>query len=319
MNKRQQSAVILLSTVAFALAGCSSNKDAAPPIPENLNSLQASDPQQEHLDQLDSWLFPPVEAETARRAFVSRCVSAANGGTYEEAEISHNLSIVPPGGVTTETLKATGYQPTAQSTSSYSPPVNSDNGLDAYAGNLKKGTLSTSFLGYDSGEIAIDGCQAQSYQYIYGSVENGLKAVSLAPSFANAITEEVTSDEDYNNLQNDWSSCMEDKGYQDLSNAGAASDLALRSSKSDSQKISKADIACRESLDYDNKFSSIENKYYETVYERVQKFGDELNQIHDTGKQNAEKDKTDPKDTSPVSNPTESASATPTDSESSHT
>lgn len=302
---------IFIISAALAITGCSHQNDA-PQIPDSLQSLNASEPQDEHLSELENWLFPPAEAEKARQAFVTRCVKETNGGTYQEAEVPHNLGIVPPGGVTTAELKKNGYQPTSKTNSSYAPPVNEGNGLAAYAGQMENGSTSVSFLGYDSGKVPLDGCQAQSYQYIYGSVENGLKAAVLAPSFVNAIGEEVRADEAYTTLQKDWSTCMAEKKFENFDDVTDASDTALRSSSADAKKIADADIACRDKVEYDKKFSDIQNKYYETVYQRVAKFGDELNAIHETGKQNAEKDKAKPKNTAPV--PTNTESAQPTSS-----
>lgn len=294
----------------FVITGCST-KETEPEIPANLNDLQAAEPQQEHIDQLKSWIFPPAEAEAARQGFVTRCVEATNGGVYKEAVLPHNLGIIPPGGLTTAQLKASGYQPQPESESAYTPPVNEGNGLAAYAGTIKSGGISVEFLEY-SATVPVNGCQAQSYQYIYGSVENGLKAVIIAPSFAQAIAEEVREDEAYTNLQKEWSTCMQGKKYPDFTDVTMASDEAVRINSTERAKLAEADVACRESLEYDTKFSEIEKRYYEAVYQRLEKFSGELISIHETGKQNTEKDKTEPKNTSPVEKPQASESASPT-------
>lgn len=125
---------------------------------ENFDNLEPEKASSKHLDQLQSWALPSTEAEDARRAFVSRCVSA-RGGKYSEAQ------------------------------KDYSIQTSLRNGADA---------------------DQLKGCFAESLQYIYGTVEDGLKVAVLAPQLLQSLGENVREEPVYKEVENAWGTCMKD-------------------------------------------------------------------------------------------------------------
>ncbi|QRZ62318.1 hypothetical protein [Rothia sp. ZJ932] len=288
----------------LVVAGCSS-------APENLNDLEPVDKVNEkNLEQLTSWIFPPEEAEKARAAFIERCVAANGGGTYTIADAQQNtLEGILGTGFTVKEADKHGYE--LANAGARDGLANSDTaGRSAYFGNSKLGTVETSLLGYSSGKIAANSCLAQSFQYIYGSVEDGLKAAELAPSFGRAVRDEVLDDEKYKDLQNRWATCMSEKGFSDISDTAQAPAHANSHLPKEQKKIAIADATCRHNVDFDAQVSDISQRYFASIYERVKNVGDELEKIHDQAAKNVEADKTDPKDSSPIElQPTPTASA----------
>lgn len=285
---------------ALLLGGCTTDH------PDNFQNLEASEVKAEKIDALKQLIFPPAEAEEARKAFIQRC-AAARGGRYEEGKLEQNLGLSIDGGLDTQTIKDKGYLPQVE------PPVQTlgdgdEPGRAAYFGATKNGVIETTFMEYSSGRMAVDSCLAESYQYIYGSVEDGLKVALITPSFARAIADRVREDEAYTGLQEKWATCMEERGYPGLENVGSAGDLALTSGKDKAKKIAEADVACREANNYDSALEEIELSYYATVYQRLEEFSKEITAIHDTARANVEKDRTEPADRSPVSLPEPSPS-----------
>lgn len=124
-NRCVKGLAVLGCFAALGLAGCSSQ-------PQNFDELTAETAKTEHLDALQSWIFPPAEAESARRAFVERCVAEADG-SYKEPEVGLTLDSAVYTGRTTEELKASGYGqlPAAEgrATASFD-----EAGLEAYLG-----------------------------------------------------------------------------------------------------------------------------------------------------------------------------------------
>lgn len=285
---------------ALGLAGCSSQ-------PQNFDELTAETAKTEHLDALQSWIFPPAEAESARRAFVERCVAEASG-SYKEPEVGLTLDSAVYTGRTTEELKASGYGqlPAAEgrATASFD-----EAGLDAYLGKDGE-TFTVTFMEYSSGELNSAGCMAQSYEYIYGSVESGVKAALLAPEFAQAIETSLRADENYLALQESWATCMNDAGFGQASSTDQAAYSASLLGADSSEKMLQADISCRESISFDSSITGLKNSYYEAVYQRLEQFSEELEATHATAGERVAADKTDPKNTSPVTVSTPTASPT---------
>ncbi|WP_346844642.1 hypothetical protein [uncultured Rothia sp.] len=293
-----QGALGIILVATCALAGC------APAT--NFDELKPQEVNSEHIDQLSEWIIPPNDAEQARREFVSRCV-ARQGGKYQEALRDFSVATSLSNGLTSEDLRATAYAPKPTKES----PVAQSNqkGQQAYTGNVKNGTVSAQLMEFDSGDIAIDGCFAQSLQYVYGSVEDGLKASILAPQFARSLAEDVRQDEDYKQLVSNWSTCMSEHDYSDLETVESASDLAMLLPEAKRQNLANTDADCRDSVDFEHKIHEIEQTYFEAVYDRVKQFDKEFEQIHQSAADNVAKDREDPKDSSPVTPPTPSESA----------
>lgn len=296
---RVKAGASLAFLLVIILTGCK-------PQPENFQQLEAAEAKPEHITALQSWIYPPEEAEKARRAFVERCVAHA-GGKYLEPVPIRNLEQAVYTGRTTAELKASGYGPLPSQTDRATASFNQA-GLDAYLGQGKS-RFSVSFMDYSSGELKADGCMAQSYEYIYGSAENGIKAALLAPQFATAIDDSLRSDEKYIALQGQWASCMSDAGFGQVKSTDQASYQASLVSQQEAKKMLQADITCRESHSFDSSLSELKNSYYESVYQRLEQFSDELEAIHATAQERVEADKSDPKNTSPVTVPTPSESA----------
>lgn len=298
-TRRVKACAGLTVVLAVALTGCK-------PQPQNFQELEPAKVNPEHITTLQSWIYPSEEAENARRAFVERCVADA-GGKYLEPVAVYSLDDAVYTGRTTEELKANGYGPlpseTERATASFDQA-----GLDAYLGKGDS-TFSVSFMDYSSGELKADGCMAQSYEYIYGSAENGIKAALLAPQFGSAIADSLRSDEQYIALQGEWATCMSDAGFGQVKSTDLASYQASLVGEEDAKKMLEADISCRESHSFDSSVSELKNSYYESVYKRLKQFKDELEAIHTTAQERVEADKADPKNTSPVTVPTPSESA----------
>lgn len=300
--RRQFRGVALLSfATALALGGCGG------PQPENFSDLQAAGSvKEEHLRALEGWLFPSAEAEAARRGFVERCV-AASEGIYKEPERSFSLEQTVYTGRTTQQLKDSGYGPLpaadGQAVADFGPK-----GLDLYLGT-SEATFSVDFMGFSTGKIAPDGCMAQSYEYIYGSAEQGLKVALLAPEFAGAIANELRADERYTQLQADWDQCMTEAGHSGIGSTDLAVYRSQLIAQDKVQGMLKADIACRESQNFDATISDIKGSYYEAVYKRLKPFAKEIEAVHATAAERVAADKAEPKASSPVTVPTPSASA----------
>lgn len=298
-TRRVKACVSMTFLFTVVLTGCK-------PQPQNFQELEAAKVKPEHITALQGWIYPSEEAEKARRAFVERCV-ADTGGEYLEPVPVRSLEDAVYTGRTTEELKTSGYGPLPSKTDRATASFNQA-GLDAYLG--KDGsTFTVNFMDYSSGELKADGCMAQSYEYMYGSVENGVKVALLAPQFGAAIDKSLRSDEEYVALQEEWASCMSDAGFGQVKSTDLASYQASLVSKDDAKKMLEADISCRESHSFDSSVSELKNSYYESVYKRLKQFKDELEAIHATAQERVEADKTDPQNTSPVTVPTPSESA----------
>ncbi|MGV3017683.1 hypothetical protein [Rothia sp. 88186D007BW] len=300
-NRYVQGLTVLGCFTLVGLVGCSSQ-------PQNFDELTAAEKTQaEHLESLQSWIFPPSEAESARRAFVERCVAEA-GGSYKEPEVGLTLESAVYTGRTTEELKTSGYGklPAAEGR-----PAASFNqkGLDAYLGEGGE-TFTVTFMDYSSGELDSTGCMAQSYEYIYGSAEDGVKAALLAPEFAQAIETSLRTDENYLALQESWGTCMSEAGFSQVSSTDEAAYAASLLNADDAKGMLKADISCRENMSFDSSVADLKSSYYESVYKRLEQFSKDLEGIHATAVERTASDKTDPKNTSPVTVPTPTASPT---------
>lgn len=296
---RVKACASLTFMLAAVLTGCK-------PQPQNFQELEPAQVNPEHITTLEGWIYPSEEAEKARRAFVERCVADA-GGKYLEPVAVYSLEEAVYTGRTTEELKANGYGPLPAKTDRATASFNQA-GLDAYLGKGES-TLSVSFMDYSSGELKADGCMAQSYEYIYGSAENGIKAALLAPQFGSAIDESLRADEKYTALQGQWASCMSEAGFEQVKSTEEASYQASLVKAEEAKKMLEADISCRESHSFDSSVSDLKNSYYESVYKRLKQFSDELEAVHTTAQERVEADKTDPKNTSPVTLPTPSEGA----------
>lgn len=273
--------------------------------PQNFNDLTAQNARDEHLQALEGWIYPSTEAEEARRAFVERCVSNL-GGHYQEPAQVHSLEEEVYTGRSTQELKDSGYSPlplaTEPATASFDQA-----GLDAYLG--KEGqTFTVNFMDYSTGPINSAGCMAQSYQYIYGSAELGLKTALLAPRFGAAIEEAVRTDSKYQALQEAWARCMNQAGFPQVSSADQASYQASLLGADQAEKMLAADITCREENDYDQTISQVKNSYYEAVYQRLRQFSKDFETASTTSQEKIAADAQDPKSSSEVTLPTTSPS-----------
>ncbi len=282
------------------LAGCT-------PEPENFQELTAEEAKSEHIDQLQSWIYPPAESEAARRAFVQRCVNAL-GGSYTEAVNHHSLADAVYTGRSTAALKENGYDHLA-ATDGETVATFDQAGLEAYLGQAGE-SFTVHFMEYSTGKLNSEGCMAQSYEYIYGSVEAGTKAALLAPAFGQAIADSLFADENYKTLQQGWADCMAGKGFSQVASTDQASYEASLLDDTGAQKMLEADISCRESLNFDSTMTDLKNSYYESVYKRLKQFSEELEAIHQTSLERVAADQTDPKDSSPVTVPTQTPSPT---------
>lgn len=286
----------------FALSGCAEEQ------PQHLSDLEAAGAaDEEHLTSLESWIFPPADAEAARRGFVERCVAAADG-IYKEPERTYSLDTTVYTGRTTQELKDSGYgalpASQGQAIADFGPK-----GLDLYLGTSAE-TFTVNFMGFNTGKIAVDGCMAQSYEYIYGTAEDGLKVALLAPQFATSIATEVRADERYTALQEKWNQCMTDAGYPGVGSTDQAVYRSTLIAQDRVEGMLTADISCRESNDFDATVSEIKGSYYETVYKRVKQFSEDIEAIHATAAERVEADKADPQATSTVTVPEPTPTAT---------
>lgn len=292
-------ASVLSLLVTGLLVGCSSQ-------PENFSELSTQKPNPEHISQLSSWIYPPAEAEEARRGFVERCVKKA-GGSYQEAVVHQNLESTVHTGRTTEELKEAGYGSVAED-KNQQVAVFDEKGLDAYIGTPEAQQFEVTFMDYSSGDISADGCMAQSYEYIYGNVENGIKVALLAPQFGQAISDELHADQTYIDLQNAWKTCMNDAGFTSLETTDEALYQSSLVDAKTAEKMVKSDISCRESNNFDSAITDLKNSYYESMYKRLKQFSDEIEETHQTAAERVNADKEEPKDTSPVTVPIASPS-----------
>lgn len=292
--------VSILSLLATGLlTGCSTQ-------PENFSELPTQKPKPEHISQLSSWIYPPAEAEEARRGFVERCVKQA-GGSYKEAVLHHDLEDTVFTGRTTEELKETGYGSEPADKSQQIADFD-QKGLDAYIGTDKAEQFQVTFMDYTSGDISADGCLAQSYEYIYGSAENGIKVALLAPQFGQAISEELNADQTYIDLQNAWKTCMNDAGITSLESTDQAVYQSSLVDAETAEKMLKSDISCRESNNFDGAVTELKHSYYESMYKRLKQFSDDIEEAHQLALERVNADKAEPKDTSSVTVPTTSSS-----------
>ncbi|WP_237224359.1 hypothetical protein [Rothia nasisuis] len=289
--------VLSVSTVLL-VAGCSSP-------PQNFEELTAEEANAEHITALEGWIYPPADAEKARRGFVERCVKAA-GGTYAEPESAQSLETAVYTGRSTKELIESGYE-ALPDTKLRATAEFDDAGLASYLGQGGQ-TFTVTFMEYSSGEINSAGCMAQSYEYIYGSAENGIKAALLAPQFGQAIAESLRADEKYIQLQSDWAGCMQEDGFDQATSTDAAVYAASLLDEKTAKSMLERDIFCRESLNFDSSVSDIKNSYYESVYQRLEQFSEELHAIHATASERVAADASNPQTTSPVTLPTPSES-----------
>ncbi len=282
--------LILLATSSLLLSACASQ-------PQNFQDLTAQEAQEDHLTQLSTWIFPSSELETARKAFVQRCVEAS-GGHYREPESSQSLETAVYTGPSLQALKETGYQAPAPEQAPQAFADYDQAGLEAYLGQEGE-KFTVNFMEYSSGELDASGCQAQSYQYIYGTAEEGIKQALLAPHFAQSIGRALTEDDQYRQLQEDWSACLAEEGFSVVSTdqaAYAASQLGAE----ESQKLLARDISCREKADLDTKLADLKSSYLEAVYQRLEPFKEDFERIQQTAAQKVEEDKANSQATSPV-------------------
>ncbi len=283
---------VFAAVTILACSGCS------PDQPDNLEDVQPSQATQENITELAQWLLPPQEAENARKAFVKRCVAKA-GGKYEEASSELSLRGDVQRGLSTEQLKKTGYTPVK--TKSQVLPVSDGKGKKAYVGDAQKGTVSASFMDFGSVELPANGCLAQSYQYIYGSAEDGLVAARLAPQVPAVVGDSIRENERYQDLLKQWSGCMKDAGYSEMETLHDAEDRAALISQKDVKKLVTTDVTCREKVNYDDSVQGIEDEYFESIYARVkQHHRKNLEKIHRVAEDNVTKDKDNPQDSSPI-------------------
>lgn len=281
-----------IAVVAVTISGCTST-------PEHLADMQpARTAKTEHLDQLSQWIFPSEDIEKVRDAFNKRCV-AERGGKYIPHNERMTLDRVLGTGLTLEEAQKHGYDSVRQ----LAPTVAIDAKSQAafFGGTDKdKGTVEAKLLDYSSGKVAADGCMAEGLQYIYGSVENGLKAAIIAPSFAQSIRDELLADKDYIDLQKKWSECMANIGYENYPNTTYAEHSVDPNQPEATQELAVGDAQCREDVNFDGRTKEIANRYFETVYTRVKNVGKELEKIHETAQRNLEADHKEPKNSSPV-------------------
>lgn len=285
---------------ALALSACTS-------APENLNDLEAANTSnQKHIDQFKSWVFPSEEAEKARAEFAQRCVEQ-RGGKYIPEVQPHSIEQVLGTNLSVEDAKKSGYQLTAGASRSSLDSFDKA-GQKAYFGDAKNGAVSATLLEYSSGEIPTDGCMAESLNYIYGSVEDGLKVAELAPSFVHSVRNKVLEDEEYAQLQEKWSQCMKDAGYPNLSDTNIAVTSANNYQLDEQKKQATADAQCREDINFNQSVNDLAGKYYESAYKRVKNVGSELEKIHEVAATRVEEDKNNPKSSAPVtSEPSQSS------------
>lgn len=287
---------------ALALTACQGQ-------PEHFNELEAEEPKAEHITQLESWLFPTDEAEQARRGFVQRCVEAS-GGHYTEPAPELSLETAVFTGRTTEQLRNFGYGPlpatSDQLMADYDPE-----GLTAYLGEGGE-TFEVTFMDYSTGPLDSSGCMVQSYEYIYGTAESGLRTALLAPQFAQAITDELRQDEEYTALQSNWASCMAEAGFDSASSTDQATYTSTLLEADRHEEMLESDISCRLEHNFDQRVTELKNAYYEAVYERLKQHSGEIEQVHTTATERVEADRANPHSSSPVTVPTPTAS--PSDS-----
>lgn len=282
--------LILLATSSLLLSACASQ-------PQNFQDLTAQSAQEDHLTQLSTWIFPAPELETARKAFVQRCVEAS-GGHYLEPENRQSLETAVYTGPSLQALKETGYQAPAPQDAPQAFADYNQVGLEAYLGQGGE-DFTVSFMDYSSGSLNSAGCQSQSYRYIYGSAEDGIKQALLAPLFAQSIGRALKEDDQYQGLQEDWSTCLAEEGFTVASSdqaAYAASQLGAEEAK----KLLARDISCREKADFDAKLTDLKSSYLEAVYQRLKPFKEDFERIQQTAAQKLEEDKANPQTTSPV-------------------
>lgn len=289
-SKSSWAAVVAIGILA--VSGCSS-------APENLKDLEAATKtNQKHIDKFKSWVLPSEDAEKARAKFAQRCVEK-RGGTYLPQIQPHSIDQILGTNLTVDDAKDHGYQ--LAKDADRTPLDSSDKaGQKAYFGDAKNGTASATLLEYSSGDIPTDGCMAESLNYIYGSVEDGLKAAELAPSFVHSVRDKVLEDDEYTKLQEKWSQCMNDAGYPNLTDTNSAVTAANNFQLDEQKRQATADAQCREDISFNQSVNDLAGKYYESAYKRVKNVGSELERIHETASKRVEEDKNDPKSSAPV-------------------
>lgn len=100
---------------------------------------------------------------------------------------------------------------------------------------------------------ATDGCRSETLAAIYGSVEDYLKLEAYRSRVGNGGRGEVDEDREYQQVEQEWSSCMREKGF-DYETPGDAYDDAFARYETEpgfEQEVAVAEADCNMAVDLD--------------------------------------------------------------------
>lgn len=291
MTHRNIFGVAGLAVLLLATAACSAEQTGAEPSGGArdrwaVDAAAAPDPQA--ISKVNEFLKVNGPAEQARQVIVQGCMNAAGFEwtpvPVRSDSIEDLLGLKP---LSVEDARTKGYAREAAAGGEEPVGGNVPGAQEAFAGSKDAPQVSVEVFGMHP-TIASDGCLAQSYKVVYGSIENGMMATgvssnALLPSVNAAIFDQTMMD-----TYKVWQKCMEESGRPNLATPDLAWDEARKHPELASS-IALADAKCRESINFEETRKAALNKYLTTFLSSEEAMITEIQEIRQSGARNAQK------------------------------
>ena len=276
-----------LTAILLSASGCANETKGHGQLSGPGSVAAASSPDDQAIIKADEFLGANGPSEQGRQIVIQKCMNAA-GFDWDESEVRRfqveDLISLKP--LTVEQARSNGYAQTQQSAGKEND-ASEPGAAEAFAGPSNASRVSVDIFGMKP-SVSSEGCLAESYKEVYGSIEKGMMATgvttnALLPSVNAAITDTAVLDAD-----KAWSACMEQAGIPDLSSP----DLAWKKAKDNSQEagsIAVSDAKCRESVGYEKARTASLNKYLTTFLRTNETLITEIQEIRRQGAANAQK------------------------------
>ncbi|MFW0118475.1 hypothetical protein ACN08Y_00880 [Rothia sp. P5764] len=271
-----------VGALALGLVGCSASSSGTASDASSDSEIKAAiriDPQA--IEKVNTLFNMTPAAQQAKEAAIAQCMQA-KGLTWPARLADQAFDIrsqFSPKPLSIEEAQQYGYQ-TQNSNPEQDAPFVDDATWDAYTGSPENGNIAVEGI---PGAIAKDGCLAQSYKEVFGSVETGVLFESGILNLPLPYLNAAVADKRIVELDKQWATCMKDQHGLEI----ATPELAAVDTSMDSQQLAVYDAQCRQEVKYEEGATEVLNAYLTTFLADQQGVIDQLTQAKQTAEKNA--------------------------------
>jgi hypothetical protein len=258
MNRRSKLLTSSLTATLLFVAGCAvSSPEQGALTASNVEAASSPDPQA--IVKADEFLGANGSAEQARQSVIRDCMASA-GFEWMETPVRqfHVEDLIHLKPLTLAQARTDGYVQKQQAQNNETGPTEAG-AKEAFVGPPNAPRVSVDVLGMKP-SVSSEGCLADSYRMVYGSIEKGMMATGVTTNALLPAVNAAIADPSVEDANKSWAKCMESAGRPNL----ATPDLAWKEARENpaaASEIAVTDAKCRESVSYENIRKAALNKY----------------------------------------------------------